>query len=33
VTLQNIYDNFGGTVQIHDSAPTNAARFYRVLAQ
>jgi hypothetical protein len=33
LTLQNIYDNFGGTVQIHDSAPTNAARFYRVLAQ
>jgi hypothetical protein len=34
LTLQSIYDNFFiGPVQIQDSAPTNAARFYRVVAQ
>jgi hypothetical protein len=31
-TLQSIYDNFGGTMTVQDSA-TNAARFYRVQAQ
>jgi hypothetical protein len=34
VTLQSIYDSFvGGVVRIQDSSPTNAARFYRVVAQ
>jgi hypothetical protein len=34
LTLQGIYDNeVSGPVQIQDSAPTNAARFYRVLAR
>jgi hypothetical protein len=32
-TLQTIFYNFDNIVQINDSAPTNAARFYRVLAQ
>lgn len=32
-TLQTIIWNYEDVVQINDSAPTNAARFYRVLAQ
>jgi hypothetical protein len=32
-TLQTIYDNFYDVIQINDSARTNTARFYRVLAQ
>jgi hypothetical protein len=31
-TLQSIYDNFGGTMTVQDSA-TNTVRFYRVLVQ
>jgi uncharacterized membrane protein YoaK (UPF0700 family) len=31
--LQSIHYSFGGVTQIQDSAPTNASRFYRVLAQ
>jgi len=33
VTLQSIPFSLGGAQQVQDSAPTNAARFYRVLAQ
>jgi len=33
VTLESIYNSPGGVAQIQDSAPTNAARFYRVEAQ
>ncbi|MGD0744871.1 MAG: PKD domain-containing protein [Verrucomicrobiota bacterium] len=32
-TLQTISDNTEGTIQINDSACTNTARFYRVLAE
>jgi hypothetical protein len=32
-TLQTIYYSSGGVIQINDSAWTNTARFYRVLAQ
>ena len=32
-TLQSIFYNTSTVIQINDSAPTNAARFYRVLAQ
>jgi hypothetical protein len=32
-TLQTIYYNTEGVIQINDSAWTNTARFYRVLAQ
>ena len=32
-TLKQIIWNFQNPIQINDSAPTNAARFYRVLAQ
>jgi hypothetical protein len=32
-TLQTIYNSSGGVIQITDSAWTNTARFYRVLAQ
>jgi hypothetical protein len=32
-TLQTIYSSSGGVIQINDSAWTNTARFYRVLAQ
>jgi hypothetical protein len=32
-TLQTIYYSSGGVIQINDSACTNTARFYRVLAQ
>jgi hypothetical protein len=31
--LQSFYNSLGGVMQIQDPAPTNASRFYRVLAQ
>jgi hypothetical protein len=31
--LQSFYNSSGGVIQIQDPSPTNATRFYRVLAQ